>query len=80
MAGKKINSKQEINSGNEGEKKGRTLADYVFEEHKADGTVTSLGLTLHYPSEAKTVQEYLESKREELAIEGVIRICKKIYS
>lgn len=60
--------------------KTRTMADYVFEEHADDGTVTSLGLTMHYPSEAKVIQEYLESKREELGIIGKIRVCKKIYS
>lgn len=62
------------------DKKTRVLADYVFEEHKEDGTVVSLGLTLHYPSEAKLVQTYLESKREELGIDGIIRVCQKKYS
>lgn len=58
----------------------RVKADYVFEDHHPDGTVTQIGLTLHYPSEAKQVQAFLEYRREELGIEGVIRICKKIYS
>jgi hypothetical protein len=61
-------------------KKERNMADYVFEEHGADGSVAAIGLTMHYPSEAAIVMEYLESKREELGITGRIRICKKIYS
>ncbi len=60
-------------------KKSRTLSDYSFEEHQEDGTVTSLGLVLHYPSEATIVQKWLEGKKEELGINGQIRICQKKY-
>lgn len=76
MAKKKVETQESVN----GDVKHRTMADYVFEEHREDGTVMLLGLTMHYPSEASTVVEYLESKRDELGIEGKIRICKKIYS
>jgi hypothetical protein len=80
MAKKRNASDNATGNTADADRKERNMADYVFEEHADDGTVTSLGLTMHYPSEAKTVLEYLESKREELGITGKIRICKKIYS
>lgn len=79
VKGKKID-KEAMNGDQTGETGVRNKADYVFEEHSNSGVVTSLGITMHYPSEASIVKEFLESKRSELGIEGTIRICKKIYS
>ena len=81
MAKKKQGSaSNSTDTGDDGDKKTRSFADYTFEEHLDDGTVKPLGLTLNYPREAVKVTEYLEKHREELGIEGKIRVCKKIYS
>lgn len=81
MAKKKQgNGTSSTSTSDDDAKKTRTFADYTFEEHLEDGTVKPLDLTLNYPREVPKVMEYLEKHREELGIEGKIRVCKKIYS
>lgn len=58
----------------------REKADYVFEEHRDDGSIIAIGITLHFPSEAETVKAFLEKHKDDLGIKGVIKCCKKIYA
>lgn len=67
-------------SNGEDEKRIRSMSDYVFEEHKEDGYVRMIGLTMNYPSEAEKVKAWLEKNKESMGIEGTIRICRKIYA
>lgn len=61
-------------------KSARSMADYVFEEHLENGSINSLGLVLHYPSEAALVRVFLETNKDKFGIEGTVKVCKKIYA
>lgn len=75
---RKVETEEQIEV--EGEKRKRQFCDYVFEEHREGERPIELGLVMNYPQEAAKVKEWIEAHKEELGIEGTVRIAKKIYA
>lgn len=61
----------------------RTKAEYHFEHHGEDGKITSMGLMMHYPSEAEKVRVWLDEQLQQGNLpyeQGRIRVCKRVYA
>ena len=80
MGKKKAGPELKGNEGGEEEKRTRVKNDYCIEVHSDGGDIVSVGIILHYPSEADIVVAWLEKHMEELGFDGKIRICQRRYS